>query len=82
MALRDRGVKARIQARIDRLEFGNIGQHRELKGGIGEVKLDFGPGYRIYYSRLGRLLVILLCGGGKSTQAADIALATKLAKRL
>ena len=82
MALRDGGVKARIQARIDRLEFGNFGQRRELKGGIGELKLDFGPGYRIYYSRLGRVLVILLCGGDKSTQADDIALAAKLAKLL
>jgi putative addiction module killer protein len=80
--LRDRGVRARIQARIDRLELGNFGQHRELKGGVGELKLDFGPGYRIYYSRFDRVLVILLCGGNKSTQAADIALAAKLAKLL
>src|SRR5882724_6569904 len=80
--LPDRAIKARIQARIDRVEFGNFGQHRELKSGVGELKLDFGPGYRIYYARRSDVLVILLCGGDKSTQATDIACATKLAKLL
>jgi putative addiction module killer protein len=68
--------------RIDRLSLGNFGQHRELKEGVGELKLDFGPGYRLYYARRGAVLVILLCGGSKSSQARDIEQAVKLAAQL
>lgn len=81
-SLRDRETKTRIQVRIDRLQLGNFGQHRELKGGVGELKIDFGPGYRVYYARRGEVVVILLCGGTKSRQQADIARATTLAKQV
>lgn len=80
--LRDRQARLRIQVRIDRLATGNPGQHRVLTGGVVEMKLDFGPGYRVYYSERGGLLVILLCGGDKSTQCEDIALALALAAQI
>ena len=80
--LADRVGRARILQRIDRLAHGNPGQHRALPGGVVEMKIDFGPGYRVYYMQRGKSLVILLAGGDKSTQAADIATATELAKQL
>ena len=73
--MRDRQGKARVQARIDRLGMGNRGQHRVLTNGVVEMKIDFGPGYRLYFTQRGSVLVILLCGGDKSTQARDIATA-------
>ena len=78
--LRDRATQRRIQMRIDRLELGNPGQHRALKAGVCEMKIDYGPGYRVYYTQRGTVLVILLCGGDKSTQSADIRAAERLAK--
>lgn len=80
--LADRQARLRIQARIDRLETGNPGQHRTLKAGVSEMKIDYGPGYRIYYTQRGALLVILLCGGDKRSQQKDIKAATKLAEQL
>jgi putative addiction module killer protein len=80
--LRDRRAKASIQVRIDRLELGNFGQHRELKSGVGEMKIDVGPGYRVYYTRRGTEVVILICGGDKSSQSTDIKRAMELAKQL
>ena len=77
--LRDLTVRARIDARIRRLALGNPGQHRDLKNGISELKLDVGPGYRVYYAQRGRTLVILLCDGDKSTQQADIRKARRIA---
>lgn len=74
--------RARILARVERLAAGNPGQHRVLKGGICELKIDVGPGYRVYYTQRGKVLVILLCGGDKSTQDQDIKAATRLAKGL
>lgn len=68
--------------RIDRLATGNPGKHRVLTGGVAEMKLDFGPGYRIYYTERAGRLVILLCGGDKSTQTEDIALAIALASEI
>nr|WP_298124962.1 type II toxin-antitoxin system RelE/ParE family toxin [uncultured Pseudoxanthomonas sp.] len=82
VSLRDRHARMRIQARIDRLAFGNPGQHRVLAGGIGEMKIDCGPGYRIYYSRHGDAWVLLLCGGDKASQRADIGAALALARKL
>lgn len=79
-ALRDHEAKARILVRIRRLGLGNPGQYRSLKDGIVEMKIDHGPGYRVYYTRRGSVLVLLLCGGDKSTQQADIDLATRIAK--
>lgn len=80
--LRDRQARVRIQARIDRLAIGNPGKHRVLTGGVAEMKLDFGPSYRIYYTERAGLLIILLCGGDKSTQSEDIALAIALAAKI
>ncbi len=65
-------VRARIQARIDRIELGNFGDHRRVGEGVSELRFDFGPGYRVYYGRDGDVLVILLGGGTKARQSADI----------
>lgn len=69
----DVAVWARIRTRIDRLERGNFGDAKALGGGIFELRLDFGPGYRVYYGRQGTKVVILLCGGDKGSQPSDIA---------
>lgn len=81
-ALRDRQAQARITVRIRRLQEGNPGQHRVLKGGVVEMKIDFGPGYRVYFKQRGAELVLLLAGGDKSTQQHDVQLALNLAKEL
>jgi putative addiction module killer protein len=80
--LRDEQARRRIQVRIDRLQCGNPGQHRALAGGVVELKIDYGPGYRIYYCRHGALLVILLCGGDKDSQDRDIETARALVAQL
>ncbi|TWG80457.1 putative addiction module killer protein [Cupriavidus gilardii J11] len=80
--LRDRHAKLRIQARIDRMELGNLGDFRPIGNAIGELRLDYGPGYRLYFQRRGALMVILMCGGDKSTQQADIERAKALAANL
>jgi putative addiction module killer protein len=79
-ALKDMTGRARIQVRIDRLTHGNPGQHRNLAGGISELKVDSGPGYRVYYTVRGTRLLLLLIGGDKSSQAKDIVRARRLAK--
>lgn len=79
-ALKDRAGRARILVRIDRLVHGNPGQHRQLAGGISELKVDVGPGYRVYYMERGSALIVLLAGGDKSSQETDIASAIALAK--
>ncbi|HZD42242.1 MAG TPA: type II toxin-antitoxin system RelE/ParE family toxin [Terriglobales bacterium] len=81
-ALKDRQGRARIQVRIDRLAHGNPGHHRRLAAGVCELKIDFGPGYRVYYTERGEDLIILLAGGDKSTQRNDIKTAAALAKGL
>jgi putative addiction module killer protein len=80
--LRDLVVRARIQGRIARLAAGNPGQHRVLTGGVCELKLDFGAGYRVYYTQHGTTLIVLLAGGDKSSQRADIQTALALANNL
>jgi putative addiction module killer protein len=80
--LRDRQVARRIQMRIDRLTAGNPGQHRVLTGGVVEMKIDHGPGYRVYFTQRGIEIIVLLCGGDKRTQQADIKTALGLAARL
>src|SRR5690625_1131931 len=77
--LRDARAKARIAARIDRLAHGNPGDVKPIRSGIREMRIDHGPCYRVYVVQRGAMLVILLCGGDKSTQAADIAMARKIA---
>ena len=79
-ALKDRVGRARIQMRIDRLIHGNPGKHRNLAGGVSELKIDFGPGYRVYYTQRGSQLLLLLADGDKSTQARDIEKAIQLAR--
>jgi putative addiction module killer protein len=81
-ALKDRAGRARIQVRVDRLAYGNPGQHRNLTGGVSELKIDFGPGYRVYYTQRRRELIILLAGVDKSTQQQDIKAAISLARNL
>lgn len=78
--LRDAAGRARVQVRVDRLVHGNPGQHRNLTGGVSELKIDFGPGYRVYYTQRGTRLILLLAGGDKSTQARDIEQAITLAR--
>ncbi|MEO8002703.1 MAG: type II toxin-antitoxin system RelE/ParE family toxin [Arenimonas sp.] len=79
-SLRDRQAKARIEVRIRRLSLDNPGQYRSLKNGINELKIDYGPGYRVYYSNRNQTLVLLLCGGDKSTQDEDIKAALRILK--
>jgi putative addiction module killer protein len=81
-SLRDAMAAKRIIARIRRLAEGNPGQYRTLKGGVCEMKIDHGPGYRVYYTQRGELLVILLCGGDKATQQQDIRIAEELVAQL
>jgi putative addiction module killer protein len=80
--LRDRRARARIQVRIDRLEIGNPGDVKPVGGGISEMRIDDGPGYRVYFVERGREVVILLAGGDKRTQERDIATARDLARNL
>lgn len=80
-SLRDLQARARIEVRIRRLSLENPGRHRVLKGGIREMKIDYGPGYRVYYAYRNQTLVLLLCGGNKSTQAEDIKLAQRIVKQ-
>ncbi len=81
-ALKDRAARARVQVRIERLVHGNPGQHRNLTDGVSELKIDFGPGYRVYYTERGGKLIVLLAGGDKSSQQRDIQVAIALAKGL
>mgnify|MGYP000846025611 CR=1 FL=1 len=77
--LRDPMTRARILVRVDRLIHGNPGAHRNLSDGVSELKIDVGPGYRVYYTQRGKVLLLLLAGGDKSTQTKDIAKAIALA---
>jgi putative addiction module killer protein len=80
--LGDLAARARIQVRVDRLAHGNPGSHRRLREGVSELKVDVGPGYRVYYTKRDSTLIVLLVGGDKSTQRQDIELAIKLARDL
>lgn len=81
-SLQDRAGRARIQVRVDRLAHGNPGQHRVLMRGMCELKVDAGPGHRVYYVQRGRTLIVLLAGGDKSSQRHDIERASALADGL
>ena len=80
--LKDRVGRARIQMRVDCLVHGNPGQHRNLTDGVSELKVDVGPGYRVYYTERGNEIIILLAGGDKSTQQQDVKAAVALARNL
>ena len=78
--LKDRRAIARITIRIDRLASGNAGDVRPVGEGVSELRIDYGPGYRVYFVRRGNVLVVLLCGGEKNSQKKDIDIARRLAR--
>jgi putative addiction module killer protein len=80
-ALNDARAKARILIRVDRLVAGNPGDAEPIGEGVSELKIDYGPGYRVYYMKRGAVLIVLLCGGDKSTQKRDIKKAKQLARK-
>ncbi|MEQ5839158.1 type II toxin-antitoxin system RelE/ParE family toxin [Paraburkholderia acidicola] len=80
--LNDLRGKARINARLISAQLGNFGEYRVLDEGVCELKIDFGPGYRVYYVRRGEMVYLLLCGGDKSTQKKDIKRAVEMAREL
>ena len=80
--LRDQRARARIRARIDRLSLGNSGDVKSVGSGVSEMRIDYGPGYRMYFINRGKTVVILLCGGDKRSQARDIAQAIELAQKV
>ena len=80
--LRDRRARARIQVRIDRLSLGNPGDAKPVGEGVSELRIDYGPGYRIYFVRRGDTVIVLLAGGDKRTQTRDIEAALRLARLL
>lgn len=80
--LRDLKARARVQARIERLAGGNPGDVEPVGEGVSELRIGYGPGYRVYFKRRGQELIILLAGGDKSSQARDIKTALRLARKL
>jgi putative addiction module killer protein len=80
--LRDREARARITVRIRRLSLGNPGDVKPVGSGVSEMRIDYGPGYRVYFVRRGDTVVILLCGGDKRNQDRDIARALELAQEI
>lgn len=80
--LRDLQGRARILVRIERLAMGNPGDVKPVGEGVSELRINYGPGYRVYFTKQGHKIVILLAGGDKSTQAADIKTALRLARNL
>ncbi len=76
--LKDRRAVARILVRIDRLAVGNSGDAKSV-GGVSELRIDYGPGYRVYFAQRDQTLILLLCGGDKSTQSNDISTAQRIA---
>jgi putative addiction module killer protein len=81
-SLKDRRAKARIEVRIKRISLGNFGDVEPVGNGVSELRIDYGAGYRVYFVKRGNIIVILLCGGDKSTQSKDIRKAHELAQRL
>ena len=78
--LRDSHAKARIEVRVRRLSLGNPGDAKPVGGGVSELRIDYGPGYRVYFAQRGMVVALLLCGGDKRTQDADIAAAKRIAE--
>lgn len=80
LGLKDRQARLRVQARIDRLADGNPGDVIPVREGVNELRIDYGPGYRVYFIRRGPVVIVLLAGGDKGTQDADIKRALQIAK--
>ena len=80
--LGDRRARSRIAARLLRMEHGNLGDRKSVGDGVEEARVDVGPGYRLYYTRRGATIIILLCGGDKRTQRRDIARAKAMASEV
>ena len=78
--LRDRGAQGRINVRVLRLELGNFGDAKSVGDGVSELRIDYGPGYRVYFTRIGDVVLLLLCGGDKSSQASDIETAKRMVR--
>lgn len=72
LSLRDTKAQYRIDLRLNRVQLGNLGDYRSVGEGVFELRIDYGPGYRIYFGQIGSTIVLLLCGGDESTQAQDI----------
>jgi putative addiction module killer protein len=81
-SLADMKAVARIGARIRRLELGNPGDVKSVGEGVSEMRIDYGPGYRVYFTRRGKTIVLLLCGGDKRTQSKDVKAAQKMVKEI
>ena len=81
-AVRDRRAQVRIAARLRIAEAGNLGDWKSVGGEVSEMRVNFGPGYRLYFSRRGSILIVMLAGGDKSTQTKDIKRAQKILKEL
>jgi putative addiction module killer protein len=80
--LRDIQAKARILRRLNRLERGLVGDAKFIEAGVRELRIDYGPGYRLYFIQRGRQLIVMLCGGDKASQRADIAQALRIAREV
>lgn len=74
-SLKDREARARVRVRINRIRLGNFGDSKSVGGGVSELRVPYGPGYRVYYGKQGDAIVLLLCGGDKRTQSRDIDMA-------
>ena len=81
-ALADVKGRARVLARIERLSMGHAGDVKSVGDGVSELRIDFGPGYRVYFAKVGGVIIVLLAGGDKSSQARDIRAAIRLARDL
>ena len=81
-ALQGRKGRARILARLESVQLGNLGDVKSVGAGVREMRIHFGPGYRVYFAQKGKIVLLLLCGGDKSTQTRDIAKAQRLLKEL
>lgn len=81
-SLRDRVAQGRVLTRIDRLQLGHFGDTKSVGDGVHELRMPFGPGYRVYFTRRGQRIILLLCGGDKGSQARDIAQAKRMASEL
>ncbi len=81
-ALSDKAAQVRIAARLRQVEAGNLGDWKLVEGDVAEMRMHFGPGYRLYFTRRGQIVFVLLCGGNKSTQAKDVRRAAKLSSQI